>query len=350
MSGLMSSSAAAPLLEVRGLSVTFPVRTGFFQRVTRHFRAVEDVSLTLARNEVLGLVGESGCGKTTLGQAILRLIKATRGEVLFHAPSGPVDLLKLDRRRLRDVRRHMQLVFQNPASAMNPRFTASQVIEEPLRLNEHLSAAQTRERVASLLSDVGLGPDVALRPPAAFSGGQRQRLVIARALALAPMLLVADEPVSALDVSVQAQILNLLAELKLKYQLSYLFISHNLQVVRFISDRIAVMYKGRIVELGPAGDVYASPRHPYTELLLAAIPEPDPELQRRRPSIRFVGEPPPPDAEVAGCPFHPRCAHARPQCRERRPELVDAAPGHATACHLSGELSLKGGGQYATLA
>lgn len=334
---------AMPLLDLQDVQVHFPVRKGLLRRQVGVVRAVEQVSLQIAKGETLGLVGESGCGKSTLALAILRLLKPTGGQAWF-APDGErADLFSLDKERLRALRRHLQLVFQNPDSAMNPRLTAFEIVAEPLRINRIASGPALREKVERLLHAVGLSAAVGDRPPAMFSGGQRQRLVIARALALEPRLVIADEPVSALDVSVQAQILNLLNDLKRGFGLTYLFIAHNLDVVRLMSDRIAVMYLGRIVELGPADAVYERPLHPYTEFLLAAIPVADLQRQRARQAVRVQGEPPKLGTAIEGCPFAPRCRHAREICRAQFPPWKETAPGHGAACHFAGELSLQGG-------
>jgi phosphonate C-P lyase system protein PhnK len=307
-----------PLLEVENL--------------VKHFgdvRAVDGVSLALRPGETLALVGESGCGKSTLGRCVLRLIEPTAGRVRFDGR----DVLSLPRRDLRDLRRRMQIVFQDPFAALNPRLTVGQAVAEPLLVHRLCPKSEFPKRVAGLLEMVGLRPDCAGRHPHEFSGGQRQRVVIARALATGPQLIVADEPVSALDVSVQAQVLNLLHDLQQRLGVAYLFVAHNLAVVRHIAHRTAVMYLGRVVEIGPTEDVFARPQHPYTQALLSAVPEPDPTRARRR--IVLGGEVPSPRDVPAGCRFHPRCPLATAQCRTAEPAL--AAEAHAAACYRAGE-------------
>jgi peptide/nickel transport system ATP-binding protein len=339
-----TATTPPPLLDLQSVQVHFPVRKGLLRRQIGVVRAVEQVALQVHSGETVGLVGESGCGKSTLAQAVLRLIRPTAGHAWFAPHGTPVDLFALPPDRLRAIRPHLQLVFQNPDSAMNPRMTAFEIIAEPLRINRVATGPALRAKVESLMHAVGLSPALGDRPPVAFSGGQRQRLVIARALALEPRLVIADEPVSALDVSVQAQILNLLNELKRTFGLTYLFIAHNLEVVRYMSDRIAVMYLGRIVELGSADAVYDHPLHPYTEYLLAAIPTVDLDRQRSRPSVRVLGEPPKLGTNLHGCPFAPRCRHARELCHTTPPAWHATSPGHGAACHFAAELTLIGGG------
>jgi len=328
------------VLEVEGLSKEFPIRSGLLQRETGRVRAVQDVSFSIDRGETLALVGESGCGKTTVSRCILRALPPTKGAIRFSPePGRSVDLAPLSRRALRPLRRHIQMIFQDPYASLNPRMMVGDIIAEPLLVNG-VPAAQRQLRVRELLDLVGLPAAARTRFPHAFSGGQRQRIGIARALALDPTLVVADEPVSALDVSVQAQIINLMLDLQDRLRLSMLFVAHDLGVVRHVSDRVAVMYVGRIVETAPTADLYATPRHPYTEALLAAVPKADPALRDQtsapRGEIADPANPPP------GCAFHPRCPYAEARCRSELPVLREIAPAHWSACHRSAELSLRG--------
>jgi oligopeptide/dipeptide ABC transporter ATP-binding protein len=321
-----------PLLEVRDLRTHFPVKGGVLLRAVASCKAVDGVSFSLFPGETLGLVGESGCGKSTLGKTIVRLIRPTAGQVLFEG----ADLALLNRRQLKPVRRHLQMVFQDPAESLNSRHTVGAIVEEPYIIHNIGSSAERRERVAELLAKVGLPPDAAHRYPFEFSGGQRQRIGIARSIALNPRLVICDEPVSALDVSIQCQVLNLLLDLQRDLGLSYLFIAHNLAVVKHVSDRIAVMYLGRIVELAGADELYSDPHHPYTRALIAAIPEPDPG----RPRVRAViaGDVPSPINPPSGCPFHPRCPHATDRCKIDAPALREiagaGATSHTVSCHF----------------
>ncbi len=319
------------LLKVDGLVKHFPVRRGLFGRVGAAVRAVDGVSFTLAAGQTLGVVGESGCGKSTLGRLVLRLIEPSAGRVLFDG----TDLGLLDGRALRQRRRAMQIIFQDPFSSLDPRMTVGQILAEPLLLHG-LQRGRQGERVAELLHTVGLGAEHAQRYPHEFSGGQRQRIGIARALAVEPKLIVCDEPVSALDVSVQAQVVNLLQDLQQRFGLAYIFIAHDLAVVRHIATQVAVMYLGRIVELADKRTLFAAPRHPYTQALLSAIPVPEPGGARQR--ILLAGDVPSPMAPPAGCHFHTRCIHAEPRCAQSVPALIDNA-GHAVACHRWNEIA-----------
>jgi len=318
------------LLEVRGLKKHFPLRTGIFGRVTGSVRAVDGVDLSLAPGETLGLVGESGSGKTTLGRCILRLIEPTSGDVRFEGR----DVLAFDGRTMRAARRRMQIIFQDPWSSLNPRMTIGAIVGEPFAIHGLARGADRRARVAGLLQTVGIDASAAAKYPHEFSGGQRQRIGIARALALEPRFIVADEPVSALDVSIQAQILNLLVDLQKQRGMAYLFIAHDLRIVEHIADRVAVMYLGRIVETAPAVRVFAAPMHPYTQLLLESIPSIDPETRRHR--VIVPGDIPSPASPPPGCAFHPRCPVAEPVCRTQEPPLLDLGGGHMAACHLAG--------------
>ncbi|MEQ1758640.1 MAG: dipeptide ABC transporter ATP-binding protein [Vicinamibacterales bacterium] len=321
-----------PLLTVTNLTKHFPIRKGFFSRTVGHVRAVDGVSFSVHRGETLGLVGESGCGKTTTGRCILRLIEPTSGTVTFDG----VDVTGLKRGDLRALRRRMQIVFQDPYSSLNPRKTVRGMLGEVLTVHGLAAKSELQDRIGALLQQVGLSPTQAGRYPHEFSGGQRQRLGIARALAVGPELIVADEPVSALDVSIQAQIVNLLRDLQRDLRLTYLFIAHDLSVVEHISDRVAVMYLGKIVELAPSQDLYREPRHPYTVSLLSAIPVPDPDRPHRR--IVLKGDVPSPANPPSGCRFHPRCFMAREKCAIEEPHLREVTPGHFSACHFAEEV------------
>jgi peptide/nickel transport system ATP-binding protein len=329
------------LLDVRGLKMFFPIRRGFLQKTVGQVRAVDDVTFFLKKGETLSLVGESGCGKTTTARCILRAYKPTAGQALYRTEEGRVvDTAALPRRQLVPLRREMQMIFQDPFASLNPRMTLLNIVGEPLLIHGEKDERVRAERVAELLRLVGLRPEYLRRYPHAFSGGQRQRIGIARALALNPRLVVADEPVSALDVSVQAQILNLMLDLQERLGLTYLFVAHDLSVVRHISDRVAVMYVGRIVETAPTADLFASPLHPYTEALLSAVPKPDPRLRSER--IVLQGDVADPANPPQGCYFHPRCKYAMPVCREATPIQEEIAAGHFVRCHRAKELSLRG--------
>lgn len=320
------------LLEVQNLKVHFPVKSGVFSRAREFVRAVDDVSFSIAPGETLGLVGESGCGKTTLGRAIVRLVEPTAGNVLLAGE----DLTQMNEAELRPRRRKLQMIFQDPFSSLNPRLTVEDIIGEPLDLHQLAESKSARAaRVADLLRAVGLDAAYAQRYPHEFSGGQRQRIGIARALAVEPRLIVCDEPVSALDVSVQAQIINLLQDLQQQHGLAYLFIAHDLAVVEHISHRVMVMYLGRIVELGEAREVISAPKHPYTQALISAVPELDPEVKRSR--IVLGGEVPSPLHPPGGCPFHPRCPRAElPRCAQEPPLSREVRPRHQASCHFAG--------------
>ena len=323
-------STKAPLVEVRGLRTWFPVRSGVVNRVVGHVRAVDGVDLVIHEGETLGLVGESGCGKSTLGRSILRLVEPTAGEVYFEGK----DVLRLSRGAMRRMRRKMAMIFQDPFASLDPRQTVGDILGEALDIH-HLApdARRRKERVKELLDLVGLSTDFSNRYPHEFSGGQRQRIGIARALAVDPSFIVCDEPISALDVSIQAQIINLLEQLQEKFRLTYLFIAHDLSVVKHISDRIAVMYVGKIVEISPAGDLYRRPKHPYTASLLSAIPIPDPRLERQRERIILKGDVASPVDPPSGCRFRTRCFKAQPRCAESEPPLDTVNLGdHQAAC------------------
>lgn len=319
------------LLDVRNLKMYFPLTRGIIlQRRVGWVKAVDDISFQIYRGETLGLVGESGCGKSTTGRAILQLYKPTAGQVLFNG----VDLTKLPPGEMRKMRRHMQMIFQDPYASLNPRMTVGSIIAEPMQIHKLVPKEQRNQRVQELLEVVGLNPYFANRYPHEFSGGQRQRIGIARALAANPEFIVADEPVSALDVSIQAQIINLLEELQEKFHLTYLFIAHDLSVVRHISDRVAVMYLGKIVELADRNALYDDPLHPYTKALLSAVPIPDPKIEKKRERIILTGDVPSPINPPAGCRFHTRCPYAMDVCAKVEPRFVDQGGGHYVACHL----------------
>jgi peptide/nickel transport system ATP-binding protein len=328
------------LLKVRNLKKHFPIQRGFFRRVIGHVRAVDGVNFFIREGETLGLVGESGCGKTTTGRLILRAIEPTEGKVLFRRNGEMVNIAQISRKELKAFRREMQIIFQDPFSSLNPRMTVMDIVSEPLVIHGIAKGAELKSQVRELLEAVGLKAQHMNRYPYAFSGGQRQRIGIARALALRPKLIVADEPVSALDVSVQAQVLNLLHDLQQEFGLTYLFIAHDLSVVEHISDRVAVMYLGNLVELAAAEELYANPVHPYTEALLSAVPRTDPDQVTQR--IILPGDVPNPSAPPSGCKFHPRCRYARDICAVDVPLWRDLGDDHWVACHMADELNLAG--------
>src|SRR6516164_1296202 len=335
----ISAEIVPPLLDVRELRKYFPISKGFFRRVVGHVRAVDDVSFTIAEGETLGLVGESGCGKTTVSRSILRAIEPTAGQVLYRTHEGKVvDLATMSGAELKALRRDIQMIFQDPFGSLNPRMTLFDNVGEPLLVNGMRSRRERMDRVAELLRLVGLRPEFMYRFPHAFSGGQRQRIGIARALATGPRLVVADEPVSALDVSVQAQVLNLLLELQSRLHLTFIFVAHDLSVVRHICDRVAVMYVGQLVELGATEAVFARPRHPYTAALMRAVPVPDPRIANSDAILQ--GEVPNPAAPPSGCYFHPRCRFAEDRCRREAPLLREVRPDHFARCHFAEQLSL----------
>jgi peptide/nickel transport system ATP-binding protein len=331
-----TANGATPLVELRNLKVWFPIKSGLvLDRHVGDIRAVDDVSLVIRRGETLGLVGESGCGKSTVGRTILRLYRPTAGQILFDGR----DITSLGEAELRPLRRRMQMVFQDPFASLNPRHSVGRIVGEPLRAHGLAHGREVGGRVRELLGVVGLPPDAASRYPHEFSGGQRQRIGVARALAVNPDFIVADEPVSALDVSIQAQIINLLENLQEDFELTYLFIAHDLAVVRHISDRIAVMYLGWIVEVSPADDLYVNPLHPYTISLLSAVPIPDPVVERQREAILLTGDLPSPANPPAACRFHTRCPYMQPtRCRDETPPLREVLPGHHVACHWVEEI------------
>jgi len=338
---MKATNGGAPLLEVRNLRRFFPIRKGLLRRVVGQVWAVDDISFHINRGETLSLVGESGCGKTTTARCILRALKPTAGEVRFQTAAGAVvDTANLPKTALKPFRHEMKMIVQDPFSSLNPRMTVFDIIAEPLLASGMKDRDERRRRVENLLELVRLRPEFMGRFPHAFSGGQRQRIGIARALALNPSLIVADEPVSALDVSVQAQILNLMLDLQDELGLTYLFVAHDLSVVKHISDRVAVMYVGKIVEIAETKQLFNAPSHPYTEALLSAVPKPDPRLRSER--IVLKGEVADPAQPPSGCYFHPRCAYAIDRCRTETPPLEEIRPGHVVACHRAREIELKG--------
>ena len=335
------SSSTPLLLEVKGLKKYFPIHKGLMRKVVNQVRAVDDISFFVREGETLGLVGESGCGKTTASRCILQAFPATSGEILFREADGKVtDLTKLDRPGLRRFRPQMQMIFQDPFGSLNPRMTIFDIVGEPMYVNGLKNRSERTDRVAELLKLVGLRPEFMRRYPHAFSGGQRQRIGIARALALNPRMVVADEPVSALDVSVQAQVLNLMLDLQDKLQLTYLFVAHDLSVVKHISDRVCVMYVGKIVEMASTEELFRTPYHPYTAALMMAVPVPDPD--QRHIIQDLPGEVASPANPPSGCYFHPRCEYAIDICRTETPQLRELSPDHFVSCHRAEELKLAG--------
>jgi oligopeptide/dipeptide ABC transporter ATP-binding protein len=329
------------ILEVKGLKEYFPIHSGFFQRVVGHVKAVDGVSFFIRENEVLGLVGESGCGKTTTGRTILRLYDPTAGEIWYRRLAGElIDISHISQKEMKPLRREMRMIFQDPYSSLNPRFTVKDIISEPLVIHNIARGKEMEDRVAELMRAVGLDPAYMRRYPHEFSGGQRQRIGLARTLSLSPRLIVADEPVSALDVSIQAQVLNLLQELQERLGLTLLFIAHDLSVVEHVSDRIAVMYVGKLVEVAETEEVLRNPLHPYTEALISAVPPADPAIRLNR--IILEGDVPSPANPPPGCVFHPRCRYARDVCSQEEPKLAEVEPDHYASCHFAAELSLQG--------
>jgi len=335
------ANKSEPLLEVQDLKKYFPIKRGFFKRVVGHVKAVDDINLHIMEGETLGMVGESGCGKTTAGRSIMRAITPSSGKVMFRDPIlGLVDVAALDDKDLMHVRRSMRMIFQDPYASLNPRMTILDIVGAPLRAMGLFHGKQLEDRVAEILDLVGLRPEYMRRYPHAFSGGQRQRIGIARALAPSPTFIVCDEPVSALDVSVQAQILNLLQDLQGKLGLTYLFVAHDLSVVAHICNRVSVMYVGKMVELAPTRDLFVSPLHPYTEALMSAIPLPDPRPRTKR--VLLSGEVANPASPPSGCYFHPRCSYCQDICKTEEPAFKELTPGHFVKCHRAAELNLTG--------
>ena len=325
------AAEGAEILRIEDLYKHFPIRAGLFKRTVGHVHAVDGVDLTIQAGETLGLVGESGCGKTTLSRTILKLTEPTSGKISFNG----VDITKFTRRQMRDIRREMQIVFQDPYASLNPRMTVRDIIGEPLRIHGRYEGRSGKARIDELLRTVGLSPEHANRFPNEFSGGQRQRIGVARALALNPQMLILDEPVSALDVSIRAQVINLLETLQRDFGLTYIFVAHDLSVVRHVSDRVAVMYLGKIVEIGTREDIYERPSHPYTQALLSAVPIEDPTLRGKRKRIVLEGDVPSPANPPSGCRFRTRCWKAQQICAEEVPALVDRGQGHPSACHFA---------------
>lgn len=331
------------LLEVRNLKMHFPITSGLVSRVVGHTKAVDDVSFEIRKGEILGLVGESGCGKSTMGRCIVRAYQPTDGQILYRNANGEVaNLAALQRNELQPYRKEIRMIFQDPYSSLNPRMTVFENVSEALRVNHMASQSEMEDRVAYLLRRVGLRPEYMRRYPHAFSGGERQRIVIARALVTNPRLIVADEAVSALDVSVRAQILNLMEELQEDFDLTYLFIAHDLSVIRHICDRVVVMYVGKVAEVAAGMDLYVDPLHPYTEALMSSVPISNPRQRKRGKRVRLSGEVADPSNPPSGCYFHPRCRYADEKCKVDEPPLVELKDEHAAACHYASTLDLEG--------
>ena len=326
----MINKDAEVLIEVKNLKKYFPVHKGFFKRTTKNVQAVDDISFAIKSGETLGLVGESGCGKSTIGRTMIRLYEPTAGEIIYKG----TEIGRLTQKELKPYRKKIQMIFQDPYASLNARMTVGDIIGEPLDVHELAAGKERLEKIHQLLHDVGLNPDHATRYPHEFSGGQRQRIGIARALAVEPDFIICDEPISALDVSIQAQVVNMLEDLQRERNITYLFIAHDLSMVKHISDRIGVMYLGKMVELGPADDLYNSPQHPYTQALLSAVPIPDPNISKNSNRIILHGDVPSPMNPPSGCRFRTRCQHAMDICKEVEPAFVEISPGRMCACHL----------------